>query len=99
MEVDILATGVDNNNKKIIIYIEAKTDPNQNDINEIIKHIKEFPIFFGEYKGWEIIGVIAGIKINKGVRDYAEKCGLIILAPSCDTMKVLNSIGFKPKVW
>lgn len=99
MEVDILAIGKMNKREDVIIYIEAKTDPSQRDIKEVIRHIDEFFKFFDEYKGRKVIGAIAGIKITQGVKNYAEKCGLYVLAPSGDTMIILNKPDFKPKIW
>ena len=99
MEVDILATGRMNKRENVIIFIEAKTDPTQRDIKDEIKHIGEFPKFFNEYRGRCVIGAIAGMKITKGVKEYAEKKGFYVLAPSGDTMAILNKKEFKPRIW
>ncbi|PIU67706.1 MAG: hypothetical protein COS84_03935 [Armatimonadetes bacterium CG07_land_8_20_14_0_80_40_9] len=99
MEVDILAKGKVKGKEEIIIFIEAKTDPTQRDIKDVIRDIDEFFKFFDEYKGRCVIGAIAGIKITQGVKNYAEKCGLYVLAPSGDTMIILNKPDFKPKRW
>lgn len=99
MEVDILAKGKVKGKEDIIIFIEAKTDPSQRDVRDVIRDIDEFFKFFDEYKGRKVIGAIAGIKITQGVKNYAEKCGLYVLAPSGDTMIILNKPDFKPKIW
>jgi len=99
MEVDILATGRMNKRENVIIFIEAKTDPTQRDIKDEIKHIGEFSKFFNEYRGRCVIGAIAGMKITKGVKEYAQKKGFYVLAPSGDTMAILNKKEFKPKIW
>jgi len=99
MEVDILATGRMNKRENVIIFIEAKTDPTQRDIKDEIKHIGEFSKFFNEYRGRCVIGAIAGIKIAKGVKEYAQKRGFYVLAPSGDTMAILNKKEFKPRIW
>jgi len=99
MEVDILATGEMNKGENVVIFIEAKTDPTQRDIKDEIKHIGEFSKFFNEYRGRCVIGAIAGIKIAKGVKEYAQKRGFYVLAPSGDTMAILNKKEFKPRIW
>jgi len=99
MEVDILATGRMNKRENVIIFIEAKTDPTQRDIKDEIKHIGEFSKFFNEYRGRCVIGAIAGMKITKGVKEYAQKKGFYVLAPSGDTMAILNKKEFKPRIW
>jgi len=99
MEVDILATGRMNKRENVIIFIEAKTDPTQRDIKDEIKHIGEFSKFFNEYRGRCVIGAIAGMKIAKGVKEYAQKKGFYVLAPSGDTMAILNKKEFKPRIW
>ena len=99
MEVDILATGRMNKRENVIIFIEAKTDPTQRDIKDEIKHIGEFSKFFNEYRGRCVIGAIAGMKIAKGVKEYAQKRGFYVLAPSGDTMAILNKKEFKPRIW
>lgn len=99
MEVDILAVGKTQRQENVIIYVEAKTNPSQKDVKELVRHIESFPRFFHEYKGWPVMGALAGIKVSSSVSAYAEKCGLYVLSPSGNTMKVLNKKSFKPKVW
>jgi phosphoribosylamine-glycine ligase len=47
----------------------------------------------------KIIGLVAGIRLDEGVADFAEKQGLYVLGSSGDAVEVLNSKDFKPKIW
>lgn len=99
-EVDILSKGKRDNKKEVIILTSVKSNLKKEDIDDLLEDMKEnFFKFFKEYKGKEVICSIAGIRLQTGIEKYAEKCGLYILAPSGDTMKILNREGFKPKIW
>jgi hypothetical protein len=99
LEIDILCLGKDKNGKDLAIITEVKSDVSSKDIDNFLCDIQEFKYFFDEYKGRGIVGVIAGIKFGKGVQKYAERCGLYILGPSDEMMKLLNKEEFEPRVW
>ena len=99
MEIDILAIAKDKKGKDVVLVTEVKSNLTQREIDKIIKTLQQFLEFFPEYKNNKIIGIAAGIRLQKGIGLYGEKKGLYVLAPSGESMKILNSPKFKPKLW
>ncbi len=98
MEIDILALGR-KENREVIFVVEVKSSLESKDIDEFIKELSDFSKFFTEYSGREIYGVVAGVRFGDGAERYAEQKGLYVLAPSGETMKVLNKKNFRPRIW
>jgi hypothetical protein len=46
-----------------------------------------------------IIGLVAGIRLDEGVAQFAEGQGLYVLGSSGDAVELLNKKGFKPRIW
>jgi hypothetical protein len=99
LEIDILCLGKDKEGKDVVIITEAKSDVSSKDIDNFLIDIEQFKYFFDEYRNRSKIGVIAGINFGKGVQRYAERCGLYILGPSGEVMRLLNTKDFNPKIW
>lgn len=99
MEIDILAIARDRKGKDVVLVTEVKSNLTQREIDKIIKTLQQFLEFFPEYKNNKIIGIAAGIRLQKGIGLYGEKRGIYVLAPSGEYMKILNSPGFRPKLW
>lgn len=98
MEIDVLCLGKQKT-KEVVIAAEVKSVLGIEDVKYYINSLGNFFKFFTEYKGSELIGVVSGIKMEKGVAQFAEKQGLYVLAPSGETMVMLNKKGFKPHIW
>ncbi|MEW6686635.1 MAG: DUF3782 domain-containing protein [Candidatus Edwardsbacteria bacterium] len=99
LEIDVLGTGQRKDGREVVIVTEVKSELKQRDVDDVVETLNLFPKFFKEYKDREIIGAVAGIRLQKGIERYAERRGLYVLAPSGETMMILNEKGFKPKVW
>jgi hypothetical protein len=99
MEIDILCLGKYEDGKEIVIVSEVKSQFSSQDIDEFLKELDLFKSFFYEYKEMEIIGVVAGVRFCRGVKRYAERSGLYMLGPSGEVMQLLNSPGFRPRIW
>lgn len=98
MEVDILALGK-KGQKEVVFVVEVKSSLESRDVDEFIKELSNFCKFFTEYSGREVYGVVAGVRFGNGAEKYAENNGLYVLAPSGETMIILNRPGFKPRIW
>jgi hypothetical protein len=98
LEIDVLCVGR-RGRKRVAIAAEIKSELNVYDIKRYLKELDQFFLFFDEYQGMDLIGVVSGIRLSKGVKDFAEKQGLYILAPSGETMVILNQKDFKPRIW
>jgi hypothetical protein len=42
---------------------------------------------------------VAGIEIEEGADKYAYRQGLFVLAQSGESVAILNSADFQPKIW
>lgn len=98
-EVDLLVSGRRKNKKGVAIVVEIKSHLTQKYVDEVIETLEKFPDCFPDYKGKEIIGVVAGIRLQKGIERYASRKGLYVLVPSGETMIMWNRKNFKPKLW
>ncbi|MEW6095625.1 MAG: hypothetical protein AB1567_03745 [bacterium] len=100
LEVDILCLGRRQDGKEVVLVAEVKSDLQSKHIDEFVtEELPEFKKFFDEYQDKELIGIVAGSRLGDGVKKYAEKLGLYILAPSGNIMKLLNKPDFRPKAW
>ena len=63
---------------------------------ELLTNVREF---FPEFADKKVIGAIGSLYVNPSLVTHGERAGLIVLGFSDDAMQVLNSAGFKPKVF
>jgi hypothetical protein len=99
LEIDILCLGKEKTGKDVVIVTEVKSTLTSTDINEFLEDLNKFKEFFYEYKDRKVIGVVTGMRFGKDVQRYAQRCGLYILGPSGEVMKLLNEPSFEPRVW
>ncbi|MGB9597592.1 MAG: hypothetical protein ACPL7B_15020 [Candidatus Poribacteria bacterium] len=85
-EVDVLVVCEDK-----VFMIEVKSNPEQKDVNEIIKKSSKFMDFFPEYEGKELIPIFASLVFNNNLIKYASKKGLYLMAyREWDYMDIVN---------
>jgi hypothetical protein len=79
-----------NNNKKekVILLVSAKTKVSSKDVDELLEDMKNFFFFLEEYKGYKLMGAIAGIRFGKGADIYALRSGLIVMKPAGEVMQI-----------
>jgi predicted nuclease with TOPRIM domain len=79
-----------NNNKKekVILLVSAKTKVSSRDVDELLEDMKNFFFFLEEYKGYKLMGAIAGIRFGKGADIYALRSGLIVMKPAGEVMQI-----------
>ncbi|MEW6096476.1 MAG: hypothetical protein AB1567_08130 [bacterium] len=99
LEIDIFAMGRENG-KDVILVTEVRSNLDRRAIDEFVKdRLGKFFDFFPEYREVNVIGIVAGIRLEGGVENYAEKRGLWVLGPSGDMAQIINKKDFKPKIW
>ncbi len=98
MEIDVLCVGR-RKKKRVVIAAEVKSELNVWDVKRYLNSLDQFFLFFDEYRGRDLIGAVCGIRLSRGIQEFAEKQGLYVLAPSGETMIILNKPGFKPRIW
>ncbi len=79
-----------NNRKKdkVILLVSAKTKVSSKDVDELLEDMKKFFFFLEQYKGFKLMGAIAGIRFGKGADIYALRSGLIVMKPAGEIMQI-----------
>jgi len=79
-----------NNNKKdkVILLVSAKTKVFSKDVDELLEDMKNFFFFLEEYKGYKLMGAIAGIRFGRVADIYALRSGLIVMKPAGEVMQI-----------
>jgi len=60
------------------------------------KRIKKFRILFPEYKDYKLFGCIAGLVIEKEVKEEAENYGFMIITQNNQNIEIINRNDFEP---
>jgi predicted nuclease with TOPRIM domain len=77
-----------NKKEKVILLVSAKTKVSSKDVDELLEDMKNFFFFIEEYKGYKLMGAIAGIRFGKGADIYALRSGLIVMKPAGEVMQI-----------
>jgi predicted nuclease with TOPRIM domain len=77
-----------NKKEKVILLVSAKTKVSSKDVDELLQDMKNFFFFLEEYKGYKLMGAIAGIRFGKGADIYALRSGLIVMKPAGEVMQI-----------
>jgi seryl-tRNA synthetase len=80
-----------NKKEKVILLVSAKTKVSSKDVDELLEDMKNFFFFLEEYKGYKLMGAIAGIRFGKGADIYALRSGLIVMKPAGEVMQIHES--------
>ena len=83
-----------------VVPTEAKTTLRVRHIKHFIENLRDFKVFFPEYKDKTVHGAVAYMGAAKGAEQYAVEQGLFIIkAPSTKTKitSIRNIKSFKPK--
>jgi DNA-binding PadR family transcriptional regulator len=73
---------------KVILLVSAKTKVSSRDVDELLEDMKKFFFFLEQYKGFKLMGAIAGIRFGKGADIYALRSGLIVMKPAGEVMQI-----------
>jgi phage shock protein A len=74
--------------EKVILLVSAKTKVSSRDVDELLEDMKKFFFFLEQYKGFKLMGAIAGIRFGKGADIYALRSGLIVMKPAGEIMQI-----------
>jgi predicted RNase H-like nuclease (RuvC/YqgF family) len=77
-----------NKKEKVILLVSAKTKVSSKDVDELLEDMRKFFFFLEEYKGYKLMGAIAGIRFGKGADIYALRSGLIVMKPAEEVMQI-----------
>ena len=82
-----------------LIAVECKSHLSVDDVNEHLERLTHFKTYWPEYGGYKLLGAVAAMVVPEEVAAYAYRKGLFVLAPSGETMRLLNDEAFQPKAW
>jgi len=77
-----------NKKEKVILLVSAKTKVSSKDVDELLEDMRKFFFFLEEYKGYKLMGAIAGIRFGRGADIYALRSGLIVMKPAGEVMQI-----------
>jgi hypothetical protein len=94
MEIDILVV-----NDTDVVALEAKSKLGADDVKDQIERLGRFKKMFPRYADCRVLGAVAAMAVPEQVGRQAYQAGLFVLAPSGETMRILNDKRFEPKAW
>jgi len=94
-EIDILLENGD-----VAVAIEVKAKPKQGDVDDFLMKM-EVLRRNADRRGdrRKFLGALAGAIMSDSVRSYALKCGFYVVEQTGDTVRIVQSEGFKPREW
>ncbi len=78
-----------------VIFNESKNQLTVQDIDKFVQDLAKVRLFFPEYEGFKVIGVVSSLYIDTSVQNYAMGQGLLILTMKEGLMELQNEPGFK----
>jgi hypothetical protein len=93
MEIDLLLA-----NSIELVVVETKSRVSQQDVEDLLEDLEQFPRFFPKYSGYRIYGAIAGLDVPQNVGRWAYRQGLFVLSLTGEGLVTIkNDEKFKPK--
>jgi hypothetical protein len=94
LEIDLLVV-----NETQAILIEVKSKLTEKDVDEHLERLGKFKQFMPRYRDVKALGAVAAMVLSPEVVNYAYGKGLFVLAPSGETLVILNDANFCPNYW
>jgi hypothetical protein len=94
MEIDIIG-----DNSAYVVAIEVKSKLLSKNIIDFLEKLDKFKYFFPNYTDKKLIGAVAGISVDKSVKNFAEKKGFFVIMQKGEAVEIVNEQNFTPKVW
>jgi hypothetical protein len=94
IEVDLLVV-----NDSDVVAVECKSTLGNDDINEHLRRLSKLKKLLPTYAGKRVLGAVTGMVIPDSVARYAYRRGLFVLAPSGESVEILNDAQFQPQAW
>jgi len=85
-------------NGDIVILIEVKTKPTQDDVYVHIERMQKYRLYGNERR--RILGAIAGAVVHDEVAKFAHRKGMYVIVQSGEAVEIIaQPEGFKAKEW
>ncbi|MCS6787055.1 MAG: DUF3782 domain-containing protein [Thiobacillaceae bacterium] len=93
-EVDLLVI-----DSAVAVAVECKSRATVADVDEHLQRLGCFKQAFPRFADLRLQGAIAAMSFAEGADRYAYRQGLYVLAPSGETVTILNDADFQPREW
>ena len=93
-EYDILAA-----NGEEVVVVEVKTTLRAGDVTHFLEKLDKFTGWVPEFKGRNVLGAVAYLKVDHSVEVYAERQGLYIIRATGSSASIINQADFQPRVF
>jgi len=94
MQIDLLVV-----NSTEAVLIEVKSKLALADVDDHLERLSKFKRLMPRYADVRALGAVAAMVIPKDVARYAYRKGFFVLAPSGESLVILNDAKFQPKAW
>ena len=92
-EIDIIAVNSDS-----LVATEVKSTLSVKDVNDFLEKLRNFTLFFPQFKNYKIYGAVAYLKVTQGAEKFAMNQGLFVIRATGDSGEILNKKDtFKPQ--
>ena len=95
MEIDFL--GFTRDERKTAIAVEIKSRFGEDDFQQVMQMLQEFPKFFTEHADKKVYGLVVAVDIPENMRNRLLKAGLYLALLSNEVLQLVNPPNFVPK--
>ena len=85
--------------REYVLVNETKSNPNAQDVDNLLQTISVVRDYFPEFHDRKIVGAIASLHVAPSVVNYATSKGVLALAVGDELMDIQNPPGFKLAIW
>ena len=93
-EFDILVV-----NGTEVVVVEVKTTLTPDKVKYFLSAMEDFERYLPDYRHKRVYGAVAYLRSESEADLYAERQGLFVIRATGDSARIVNSKGFKPKVF
>jgi hypothetical protein len=94
LEVDLLVVNNDD-----AVVIECKSNLSIDDVNDHLKRLEKMKRLMPHYRGYRILGAVAGMVIPENVAMYAIRKGLYVIGQTGEHLALRNDESFTAMIW
>ena len=93
-EYDLVAV-----NGEQVVVVEVKTTLRSSHVKRFLEKLSNFTRWETDYRGRQIMGAVAYLKVVQSSEVYAEKQGLFVIRATGSSASIINHADFKPRVF
>ncbi|TAE30513.1 MAG: DUF3782 domain-containing protein [Candidatus Kapaibacterium sp.] len=97
IEIDALA--VANGERNVCVVIEVKSNLNQQELDKMLKKMRDVQEFFPEHRQKKLYGIVAVVHATQGMEERVYEAGLYLARMTAKTFRLDVPKGFVPKAF